>query len=197
MIFEHKQSSMKYNHNSAQQTVQTNRRTSQQHLEQTHSTFIPPRTQRTTQEVCICDFTSKGKLHFLGECCRFIQNLDVRQKQRYLSLLCVFSKSLDICLHKQFCMFNGSDRETPLPLSKASTTHPKICNMLHLHVVTVHIHHAGETLSLWQQIQRNYLSRRSDTVWLCSENDENSIFSYCGECANNCDGGAVSLHPDK
>ncbi len=53
--------------------------------------------------------------------------------------LCVFSRLLDT--HEQFCTFSGCDGERLLPLSKASKTHPKISNTLHLHVVTVHIHH--------------------------------------------------------
>ncbi len=83
------------------------------------------------------------KLHFLESVA------DVRQDHTCLSLLCAFSRLFDTHLGKQVCTFSGSDREMPVPSSKASETHPKISNMFHLHVVTVHIHHAVETLSLW------------------------------------------------
>ncbi len=48
-----------------------------------------------------------------------------------------------------------SDREMPLPPSKASKAHPKISNTLHLHVVIMHIHHAIATSSLWEKILRH------------------------------------------
>ncbi len=58
-----------------------------------------------------------------------------------------------------------SDGETSLPTSKA---HRKISNTLHVHVVTIQVLHAIETLSLWAKIQRNLLCGCSDTVSLCS-----------------------------
>ncbi len=84
-------------------------------------------------------------MHFLG-------NL------AYLSKIPVQDKNIDafpfsVCLLGRYiptprghlCMFNGSNGERPLPLSKTPKTHPKISDTLHLHV-TVHIHHATETL---------------------------------------------------
>ncbi len=83
----------------------------------------------------------------------------------------------------QFCTFNGSNGETPLPMSKASKTHPKIFTRLHLyyilsiyiyiniisntlrlHVVTMHIHNAIKTLTLWAKTLRNKLSGCRDTA---------------------------------
>ncbi len=80
-----------------------------------------------------------------------------------LSKISMLDKNLDasssLCIqisapHEQFSTFNGS-WETHLLLSEVSQAHPKMCNMLHLHVMTVHIHHAIEILSLWAKIQRN------------------------------------------
>ncbi len=61
-------------------------------------------------------------------------------------------------------VFNGRDRETPFLLSKTSKTHANISSTPHLHVLTLHIHNATETLSLWVKIQRIKLSRGSDTT---------------------------------
>ncbi len=49
--------------------------------------------------------------------------------------------------------FNGSDRETPLPPSKASKTHPNISNTLHPHAGTVHIHHARDIVTVGENIK--------------------------------------------
>ncbi len=48
-------------------------------------------------------------------------------------------------------MFSGSYAKKPHPMitpSKASKTHPKVFNMLHPNVVTLHNHQPTETLSL-------------------------------------------------
>ncbi len=101
------------------------------------------------------------KTVLFGEFSLLILNPIVRQEDRWLSLLCAFTMSLDT---PPFCTFNGSDRVMPLTLSKASKTHPKISNTLYLCVATVHIHHTIKTMSLWAKIVRNKLSGRSDTA---------------------------------
>ncbi len=105
-----------------------------------------------------------------------------------------------------FCVFSRSLNTQPHPISfacsmevigrrlycclKPSKTHPKIFKMLHLHVVTAHIYHAMETLSLWAKIQRSWLSEHSGTApWTqrvyALKTTKIIIFSQCGECASN------------
>ncbi len=89
-----------------------------------------------------------GKLHFFGNVAHsyMISKSDMNIDTFPFSV-CSAGRKMP-ALHEQVCTFNGSDTGMPLPPSKASTTHLKISNMFHLHVVIVHILYSVDTVTV-------------------------------------------------
>ncbi len=104
------------------------------------------------QKILETFITFKGKVHIMGEFSLFNQNLNLKQEDRHLSPLYVFSRSPNT--REQFP--RSTEVRRIYSHLKPSKIHPKNSDVLQLHVVTVHIHHQGiETLSLWAKIPRN------------------------------------------
>ncbi len=73
----------------------------------------------------------KENCTFWGGLAYHPQSLHVRQEQKCLSLLCVFSWSVDGHRALAVLPFNGSSGDTLLPPSKVRKTHPKFSKTLH------------------------------------------------------------------
>ncbi len=59
---------------------------------------------------------------------------------------------------------HGSSGDTPLPPSKAPKTHTNNLQHAPSTGADLHINYTTVTLLLWEQVQQNYFSGRSDTA---------------------------------
>ncbi len=88
-------------------------------------------------------------------CLHYISLLHISDNHTHYRYRISVDNIFDIGIFYSLISVSASASKIPFRSeSKPSKTHPKIYNTLHLHVVTVHIRHDIQILSLWVKIQR-------------------------------------------